>query len=109
LRPGAGQAGAHALLDATALELGDGSEDVHLELSRGRGGVDALGETHKRDAERLKLLEEGNQVFQVSPETVQPPTDEDIEPSPLGVRDETVGCRPPILRAADAAVDVFDS
>jgi hypothetical protein len=50
LQPGAMQAGEHALADAFPLELGDGAEDVHLQLAGRRGGVDALREADERDS-----------------------------------------------------------
>jgi hypothetical protein len=54
LRLRARQARPHALDDRAALELGDLSQDVHLELAGGRRGVDAFAERDERYAERCR-------------------------------------------------------
>ena len=80
------QAGANPFRDARALELGDRRQDVHLQLAGRRRGVDALGERHERDAERLQLLEQRHEVPQVAAKPVEPPDHEDVEPAPPSVR-----------------------
>ena len=59
-RPGPLQTGLDALGDANALEFRDGAEDVHLQLASRRGGVDAFGQAHERDPERLEFVEQGD-------------------------------------------------
>jgi hypothetical protein len=70
LRPGPRQPGPDPLDDTTAFEFGYGPEDVHLKTPGRRRGVDALGEADERDAERLEILEQRDQVLEVT--AVQP-------------------------------------
>jgi hypothetical protein len=58
--------GADTLDDAAALELCDRPENVHLQLARRRGGVDAFAERDERDAEHLEVVEERDQMLQVA-------------------------------------------
>ena len=53
---------------------------MELKAPSGRGAVDTLAEAHERDAERLKFLDECDQVSQVATKSVEPPGDHDIEP-----------------------------
>ena len=52
---------------------------MHLEFAGRRRGVDPLVERYERDSESLELLEERDQVPQVSSEAIEPPNDEHIE------------------------------
>ena len=99
LRPGPLQASQHPLSDALPLELGDRAEDVHLQLAGRRRRVDALGETDERHAERLQVLQQRDQVFQVSAKPIQPPAHDDVEPTAPSVDQELIEHRPPILAA----------
>jgi hypothetical protein len=63
LRPGPRQPRPNAFHDTTPFEFSDGPEDLHLETTGRRGGVDALGEADERDAERLEFFEQRDQVF----------------------------------------------
>jgi hypothetical protein len=45
-------------------------------------------------------------VLQRSAEPIQPPADDDVEPATAGFSHEAIKCRPAVLRAADALVDV---
>jgi hypothetical protein len=56
----------NAFDNAAAFELGDRTEDVHLELRGRRRGVDALAERDERDPERLQVVQERDQVFEVA-------------------------------------------
>ena len=49
--------------DPTALEFGDGPEDMHLKLAGRRGGIDPLGQRYERHPERLKFVQQGNEVL----------------------------------------------
>jgi len=69
----------HPLRNSRPLKFGDGAEDVHLELSCGRGRVDALGEADERHAKDLRFFEQRDQVFEIAPEPIQPPAEEHIE------------------------------
>jgi len=62
LRPRALQARLDALRDASPLELGDRAKHVQLQLASACRRVDPLVQRHERDAERLQLLEQQNQV-----------------------------------------------
>ena len=107
MRPGPLQAGLDPFRDARALELRDRAEDVHLQLAGGCRGVDALVERHERDAERLQLLEQRDQVPEVPSEAIQSPDDQHIEAATSGVDEQAIERRPTVLRPADAAVDVL--
>jgi hypothetical protein len=85
LCPGARQACSDALLDAPALELGDGPENVHLQLPGRCGGIDPLAKGHERNSPSLQVLEKRNQVLQVAARAVQPPADEHVKPTAFGV------------------------
>src|SRR5215831_2131637 len=73
LRLGPGETGPDAFLNPRALELGNRPEDVHLELADGCRRVDALGEADEGHAERLELLEQRDEVFQVPPKAIEAP------------------------------------
>ena len=107
MHPGALQARQHPLPDPLPFELRYGSEDVHLELPRGRRRVDPFRQTHERDAERLEFVEERDQVLQVAPESIQPPAHEHVEPPPPGVRQQLVEGGAPILRPAHPFVQLL--
>jgi hypothetical protein len=87
-RPRARQSGLDPFHDAPALELRYGPEDVHLEFPGGCRRVDPLRQRHEPDAQRLQLVEQRDQVFQVAPEAVKPPADDDIEAAAFGVAQE---------------------
>ncbi len=74
------------LRDPSPLELGDRGEDMHLQLARWGGRVDPLGQRDERDAQRLELVQQGHQMLQAATESIQPPTDQDIELAPLDTR-----------------------
>src|SRR5262249_43902431 len=63
-------------------EFRDGAEDVHLELPGRRRGVDAFAEADERDAERLQVVEQDDQVLQVASEAIQLSADDHIELRP---------------------------
>jgi hypothetical protein len=98
------QPGADALDDPRPLELGNRTEDVHLEPAGGRRGVDPFREADERDAKRLKLVEERDQVLQAATEPIEAPADQHIEPPPLGIGQELIERGAPVLRSAYAAV-----
>ena len=70
LGPCSGQAGPYPLLDPSAFEFRDRAKDVHLQSAGGRRGVDALGEADERDAERLELLQQHDQMLQIPAEPI---------------------------------------
>jgi len=51
--------------------------------------------------ERLKILQQRNQVLQIPAEPVEPPADDDVERAPLRIPDEQVERRALVLRSAD--------
>ena len=108
LRRATREPGPYPFDDPRSLELGDRAEDVHLELAGRRRGVDALGQTHERNAERLQLLQQRDQVLQVASESIKPPANQHVKPSTLGIGQELVESGATILRPADAAIDVLD-
>jgi hypothetical protein len=66
LRSGALETGLDPFGDTRAFEFGYCPENVHLKFSGGRRRVDALVERHKRDAERLELLERASWARQAT-------------------------------------------
>jgi hypothetical protein len=81
---------------------------MHLQFAGRRRGVNAFRQTDKRDSQRLQLVEERDQVFQIAPEPIEPPADQDVEPAAPGVRNQLVERRPPILRTGDTPIDVLN-
>jgi hypothetical protein len=70
----ASESGSDPLCDSRPLEFRERAEDVQLEFSRRRAGVDPLAEGHEPDADRLQCIDQGNQVLQIPPEPIEPPT-----------------------------------
>jgi hypothetical protein len=64
-----------------------------------RRGVDALTERDEANTERRQLVEQQNQMAEISAETVQLPADQHIELAPFGILDQCVerGARLPSL------------
>jgi hypothetical protein len=58
LSSGSLQSGQHPFPNSFPLELGDGAEDVHLQLAGGRRRVDAFGEADERNPKRLQFIEQ---------------------------------------------------
>jgi hypothetical protein len=106
---GSREASPDALLDPAPLKLGDGAENVHLEFSGRRRGVDALGQAHEVDAESLQLVQQRNQVLQVPPEPIKAPDENDVEAAALRVADHVVQRRPAFTCAADTVVAILAS
>src|SRR4051812_15961594 len=108
LRPRSREASDDALLDAGALELGDGAEHACDEATCGRAGVNSLSERHECDAARLPLVEQQHEVPQVPAEPIESPADNALDAMTTHIRDKPVKRGPAILRAAEAFVDVLD-
>jgi len=68
----------------------------------------ALAERDERHADRLQLLEQRDEMFQVASEPVQPPADQHVEPAALGIPDQLVERGPLVFGAGDALIDVLD-
>ena len=99
MRPGPLQTRLHPLSDASTLELGQRREDMQLQPPSWRRAVDPLAERDERHAERVEVIEQGDQVPEVPAEPIQAPTHQDVEPSARGVSEEAVERWPPILGA----------
>jgi hypothetical protein len=95
----ASQTGDDTLADSRLLKFRKGSQDVELQLARGRRTVNSFPEAHERDAERLKFLDECDQVAEVATKAIEPPGDHDIKTALPGVSDERVEGRSALLRA----------
>jgi hypothetical protein len=108
LRSGALEASQHALSDAFPLELCNRTEDVHLEFSGGRRGVDAFSQADERDSERLQVLQQSDQVLQVATEPIESPAHDDIEFPPLRVSNQRVESGAAIFRTAHSTINVLD-
>src|SRR5690349_7675793 len=107
LSPGASQAGSHALLYPPALKFRNRTEDVHLQLPGRSGRVDSFGERYKGDAERLELVQQGNQVLQAAAEAIKPPDYQHVKASTLAVAYELVERRPLLARPANTVIAVL--
>ena len=57
LLPGSGQASSYSFGDPGPFKLSDRRQDVHLELARWRGGVNAFSQTHKGNPKYLEFVE----------------------------------------------------
>ena len=89
--------------------FGNGGEDVHLELSGWRGGVDAPRQAHKGDPKYLEFVQECDQVLQASAEPIQTPADQHVKASAFGIADQGIKGRAFILGHADALVGAVTS
>jgi hypothetical protein len=79
-----------------------------LEPPRGRRRVNRLAECHEGDAERLKFIEQQDEVPEIPTHAIEAPTYDDIDLAPPRILQQRIKCRPAILRSADAAIRVFD-
>jgi len=70
LRLGSGETSPDTLHNPPTLEFGNCAQDMHLELPRWRGGVDAFGQADERHAEGLQVIKQRDQVLQVPAEPV---------------------------------------
>ena len=77
-RAGGREAGAGALPDDRALQLGERRGDMEDERAHGCRRVDRLGERDEFDAAFAKLVDEGYQVFDGSAEAIETPDDERV-------------------------------
>jgi hypothetical protein len=59
VRPRSCEARSNTLGNSGALELRYRGQDVHLQLAGWSCGVDAFGERHERNPERLHILKQG--------------------------------------------------
>jgi hypothetical protein len=101
------QTGQDPLSDPFPLELGQGSQDMELELSRRRGAINPLPETDKLDSQRLKFLKQTNEVLEIATKAIQTPADQHVESSAFGICEELVEGRTSILRTAYSTVYIF--
>ena len=90
------------------LELGDRGQDMHLQLARGRGGIDAFLQRDKRDPQRLELVEQRDQMLQAATESIQPPTDQDIELASLDIRENGIQGRSTLPTPRHAPINELD-
>jgi hypothetical protein len=58
------------LTDSSAFKLRDRAEQMHLKPPGWCGGIDSLTQTDERDAEGLEIIEERDQVPEVSTEPI---------------------------------------
>jgi hypothetical protein len=70
--PGSLKAGQDAFADAFPLELGEGGEDVKLQLPGRCRAVDSLAEADGRDPERREIIEQRHEMPQIPTEAIQP-------------------------------------
>ena len=78
---------------------------MHLELPSRRRGVDAFAQRDEREAERLQVLEQRDQVLQVASQPIELPRHQHVELAAPRVRHEPVERRPAVGRAAHAVID----
>ena len=80
---------------------------MHLQLARRGGGVDPLGQRHKRHAQGLEFVKQRHEVLERPAQSIQPPTDQDIEPPPLDTLQESIEGGSTVASPRDALVDEF--
>jgi hypothetical protein len=90
LRDSALEAGFDALANHCPLELGEGAGHLKNELARRGRRVDGLLVEVEIDATRLEVLDCAQEVDQRTPEPVNRPGHDDVEPPPLGVLEHAV-------------------
>ena len=71
-------AGLGALPDELALELGQGGEDVQLQLAGRGGGVDRLAQGVEREPSLFELGDDVDQMAQAATQAVKPPDHEGV-------------------------------
>ena len=98
------QTGPYPLGDSSAFEFCNGPQNVHLELGGWSGRVDAFRQADEGDAERLKFLQQRDQVLEVASKPIQPPAHHHIEAPSLRVTEDLIERRPTILRPTHPTV-----
>ena len=78
------------------------------ESARWTRRVDALAERDEADTERVKLVEQQDQMTEVSTEAVKTPAHENVELTALRVGHEPVEGWTPVLRPAHPTIDILD-
>ena len=71
-----------------------------MESSAGGAEVQALLQRHKRNVQRLEILEHRQKVFQIPADSIQGPADNDLDSRPTGVEQQSIQPRPAVLRPA---------
>ena len=77
------QPGPDTLLNPRPLELSDRAENVELQSASRCGGVDALGKGNESNPHSVQFVQQEDQVPEVTPQAIETPAHECIEPSPL--------------------------
>jgi hypothetical protein len=79
IRTGFGDAGAHALGDERALELGDRGDHGEHGFPHGRGGVDLLGDGDEGDAEVPEFFQRVHELLRRAGEAVELPDQDRVD------------------------------
>ena len=78
LRPSALKARNGALSQPLAFELAQRGEDCELEPPAGGAEVQTFLQRHERNVQGLKILEHCQEVFQIPPDPIESPADDDL-------------------------------
>jgi hypothetical protein len=78
---------------------------VKLEPAGGCLRVDPFAQAREADTDGAQFIDERHEVPQVSAQAIEPPADEQVESSPLGVADQRIERGPLVGRAADSGID----
>jgi len=87
----------NAFLNAGTLELCDRGKNTGHESTRRRARVDPLAERDERDAARLPLVEQEDEMAHVPAETIQSPAHDTLHAMTTHVGDELIEGGPAIL------------
>ena len=83
--PGSPHAGAHSLDDEIAFEFGNNTDDSDDGPAQRAGGVDLLAERSELDVQVIQLIEDLEEVFYRSRDSIRGPDQHNIEAGAAGI------------------------
>jgi hypothetical protein len=102
---GAGHPCSNPFNDPRSFKLPQGRENMELEFSRRGAEIYSFVETYERDPQRIQLVQQRNEMAQVSTQAIKSPTDQHIESPSAGLRDQPIQGGPAIFRAGHPMID----
>jgi hypothetical protein len=95
-------AGALALEDQVTFQFGNGADDDHDGPAQRAAGIDIFPKTDVLDLEPVKLVEDIEEVFHRSGDSVRRPDQDNVELTVAGIGHHGIESRSRVLRAADS-------